>query len=77
MFLGSQQRDRCGPSQSYGHSNHETANHSEGVEEFLGEGLIHLEIHPLASITSAFARLLKKGQSFACGETQQTAFKRL
>ena len=31
----------------------------------------------LASITSAFAKLLKKGQSFEWGETQQTAFKRL
>ena len=31
----------------------------------------------LASITSAFTKLLKKGKSFEWGETQQTAFKRL
>ena len=31
----------------------------------------------LASITSAFTKLLKKGQSFEWGEAQQTAFKRL
>ena len=31
----------------------------------------------LASITSAFTKLLKKGQSFEWGEVQQTAFKRL
>nr|XP_023921939.1 uncharacterized protein LOC112033404 [Quercus suber] len=31
----------------------------------------------LASLTLAFARLLKKGQSFEWRETQQTAFKRL
>ena len=39
-FLGSQQRNRCGPSQSYGHSNYKTSSHSKRVEEFLGEGLI-------------------------------------
>ena len=31
----------------------------------------------LASITSAFTKLLKKGQSPKWGETQQTAFQRL
>ena len=31
----------------------------------------------LASITSAFGKLLKKGQNFEWGEAQQTAFKRL
>ena len=31
----------------------------------------------LASITSAYTKLLKKGQSFEWGEAQQTAFKRL
>ena len=31
----------------------------------------------LASITSTFAKLLKKGQSFEWGKAQQTAFRRL
>ena len=34
-------------------------------------------IPELASITSTFGKLLKKGQSFEWGEAQQTAFKRL
>ena len=34
-------------------------------------------ISELASITSAFTKLLKKGQNFEWGEAQQTAFKRL
>ena len=34
-------------------------------------------ISELASITSAFTKLLKKGQSFEWGEAQQMAFKRL
>ena len=48
------------------------------LQELLRKSLIYLEIIPgLASITSAFAKLLKKGQSFEWGEAQQTAFKRL
>ena len=31
----------------------------------------------LALITSAFTKLLKKGQSFKWGEAQQTAFRRI
>ena len=47
-------------------------------KEFLGEvSYIRRFILGLASITSAFTRLLKKGQSFEWEETQQTAFKRL
>ena len=48
------------------------------VKSFLGKvSYIRRFIPRLASITSAFTRLLKKGQSFEWGEAQQTAFKRL
>ena len=45
---------------------------------FLGKvSYIQRFILGLASITFAFTKLLKKGQSFEWGEAQQTAFKRL
>ena len=48
------------------------------LKSFLGKvSYIRRFIPGLASITSAFAKLLKNGQSFEWGETQQTAFKRL
>ena len=53
-FPSSQQWNRSGPGQSYSHSNHETSSHSKGVEEFLGEGLIYLKIHPWIGINYFF-----------------------
>ena len=48
------------------------------IKSFLGKVLyIRRFICGLASITSAFTKLLRKGQSFEWGEAQQTAFKRL
>ena len=48
------------------------------LKSFLGKvSYIRRFILGLASITFAFTKLLKKGQSFEWGETQQTAFKRL
>ena len=48
------------------------------LKSFLGKvSYIRRFIPGLASITSAFTKLLKKGQSFEWGEMQQTAFKRL
>ena len=48
------------------------------MKSFLGKvSYIQRFILGLASITSAFAKLLKKGQSFQWGEAQQTAFRRL
>ena len=47
-------------------------------KSFLGKvSYIRRFILGLASITSAFTKLLRKGQNFEWGETQQTAFKRL
>ena len=47
-------------------------------KSFLGKvSYIRRFIPGLASITSAFTKLLRKGQNFEWGETQQTAFKRL
>ena len=48
------------------------------LKSFLGKvSYIRRFIPGLASITSAFTKLLKKGQSFKWGEAQQMAFKRL
>ena len=48
------------------------------LKSFLGKvSYIWRFIPRLASITSTFTKLLKKGQSFEWGEAQQTAFKRL
>ena len=48
------------------------------LKSFLGKvSYIRRLIPSLASITLAFARLLKKGKNFEWRETQQTAFKRL
>ena len=48
------------------------------LKSFLGKVLyIRRFILGLASITFAFTKLLRKGQSFELGETQQTAFRRL
>ena len=48
------------------------------LKSFLGKvSYIWRFISGLASITSVFTKLLRKGQSFEWGETQQTAFKRL
>ena len=48
------------------------------LKSFLGKvSYIQRFIPGLASITSSFTKLLKKGQSFEWGEVQQTAFKRL
>ena len=48
------------------------------LKSFLGKVLyIWRFILGFASITSAFTKLLKKGQNFEWGEAQQTAFKRL
>jgi len=50
----------------------------EELKSFLGKvSYIQRFIPRLASITSAFTKLLRKGQSFKWGESQQTAFKRL
>ena len=58
-----------------------TMKHPATVKElksFLGKvSYIRRFIPRLASITSTFAKLLKKGKSFEWGEVQQTAFKRL
>ena len=48
------------------------------LKSFLGRvSYIQRFIPGLALITLAFARLLKNGQSFEWGETQQTTFRRL
>ena len=48
------------------------------LKSFLGKvSYIQRFIPGLASITSTFTKLIRKGQSFEWGETQQTAFKRL
>ena len=48
------------------------------LKNFLGKvSYIQRFIPSLASIISAFAKLLKKGQSFEWGEAQQIAFRRL
>ena len=48
------------------------------LKNFLGKvSYIRRFIPSLASITSAFSKLLKKGQSFEWGEVQQTAFRRI
>ena len=48
------------------------------LKSFLGKvSYIQRFIPRLASITSAFTKLLKKGQSFEWGKVQQTAIKRL
>ena len=48
------------------------------LKSFLGKvSYIRRFIPRLASIIFAFTKLLRKGQSFEWGETQQTAFKRL
>ena len=48
------------------------------LKSFIGKvSYIRRFIPGLASITSAFTKLLKKGQIFEWGEAQQTAFKRL
>ena len=48
------------------------------LKSFLGKvSYIRRFIPGLASITSTFTKLLKKGQSFEWGEVQQTALKRL
>ena len=48
------------------------------LKSFLGKvSYIWRFIPRLASITSTFTKLLKKGQSFEWGEVQQMAFKRL
>ena len=48
------------------------------LKSFLGKvSYIRRFIPGLASITSAFTKLLKKGQSFEWGEMQQTVFNRL
>ena len=48
------------------------------LKSFLGKvSYIRKFIPRLESITYAFSKLLKKGQNFEWGETQQTPFKRL
>ena len=48
------------------------------LKSFLGKvSYIWRFIPRVVSITSAFTKLLRKGQSFEWEETQQTAFKRL
>ena len=48
------------------------------LKSFLGKvSYIRRFIPGLASITSTFTKLLRKGQSFKWGEVQQTTFKRL
>ena len=48
------------------------------LKSFLGKvSYIRRFIPRLASISSVFTKLLRKGQSFEWGEVQQTAFKRL
>jgi len=48
------------------------------LKSFMGKvSYIRRFILSLASITSAFTKLLKKGQNFEWGEAQQTAFRRL
>ena len=48
------------------------------LKNFLGKVSYILRfILGLASITSTFTKLLRKGQNFEWGETQQMAFKRL
>ena len=48
------------------------------LKSFMGKVFyIRRFIPGLVSITSAFAELLKKGQSFEWGEAQQIAFRRL
>ena len=48
------------------------------LKSFMGKvSYIRRFISSLASITSAFTKLLKKGQNFEWGEAQQTAFQRL
>ena len=48
------------------------------LKSFLGKvSYIKRLIPSLESITSDFTKLLKKGQGFECGETQQTAFQKL
>ena len=48
------------------------------LKSFLGKvSCIRRFIPGLASITSSFTKLLRKGQNFKWGEVQQTAFKRL
>ena len=48
------------------------------LKSFLGKvSYIRRFIPRLASITLAFTKLLRKGQSFEWGEVQQMAFKRL
>ena len=48
------------------------------LKSFLGKvSYIRTFIPGLAPITSAFAKLLRKGQNFEWGEVQQTTFKRL
>ena len=48
------------------------------LKSFLGKvSYIRRFIPRLASTTSTFTKLLRKGQSFEWGERQQTAFKRL
>ena len=50
----------------------------EELKSFLGKvSYIQRFIPGLASIMSAFTKLLRKGQSFEWGEVQQSAFKRL
>ena len=72
------QGNKCGPSQSYSHSNHEAACHDKETKEFPREGLLKPEVHPRLSVNHfGLCQLLKKGQSFEWGEVQQTAFQRL
>ena len=64
-----QWRNRRGPNQSNGHSDHEATSHNEGLKSFQGKvSYIQRFIPSLSSITPAFMKLLKKGQGFEWGE---------
>ena len=67
---GPQQRDKRGSSQGNGNINHEPPAIVKGLKSFLGKvSYIRRFVPGLASITSAFTKLLKKGQEFEWGET--------
>lgn len=70
-----QQRDSCRSNQGSGNSDHEATNHSQGVEEFFGQSLLHQKVHPQFSIDHfGFYKSTKKGIRLRMGGSTTDSF---
>ena len=63
-----QQRDKRGPSQSNGHSDHKAFSHNKGIEELFGKGLLQSEVHPWFSTNHlSFYEIAQEGTRLQVG----------